>query len=310
MIIFIYGSDNYRATKKLHDIIEEFQKKHGAVLGVETFDLKNSNPLDDLKIFLESSPMFANKKLAIVKNVFTSPNIKNFEHIIKKQDLLNSKEDFLVIFEGDLAELKGDKKKLFTFLDKKPVLVQIFSAFKSFNQAKKWLGLEAKNLELNIDDSALEFLFNSFSQDSWRLIKEMEKLALYKYGSRVIKADVLALCNIDINPNVFKIFDSFFEQNKRKALLYFLEAIKSGIDAGLIFNMLVGQLRVALYITSGQQKELDAHPFVVRKIHSQLWRFKKEKIVKLYGELARVDLAVKRGKLDYELAMERILSNI
>jgi len=78
----------------------------------------------------------------------------------------------------------------------------------------------------------------------------------------------------------------------------------------MIFNVFISQLRTAIYLVLGQQKELKVHPFVVRKIRSYLWRWEKEKLLKFYEELANLDLGIKTGKIDYETALERIIVKI
>lgn len=310
MLIFIYGSDDYRARQKLKEIIEEYRKKHGSFLGFGKFDFKDKNAEFDLKSFFETSGMFSVKKLAVAENIFSS-SFKNFEKFIKELGTIDSQDNFLVIFEGELKDLKEEKKKLLTFLKKKPIVVQEFSAFKNFIQAKAWLGAECQRLGIkNIDIRALELLFNNFKDDSWRLVKELEKLSAYKFDDKITKDDVLALVNLENHPNVFAVLDAFFEQDKRRMIFNFHQAIKAEIDPALIFNMLINQIRALVYMFLGQQKEIELHPFVVRKIKSQLWRFKKEKVLALYDLLADLDLGIKTGKIDYEMAMERVIREI
>jgi len=309
MLIFLYGSDNYRASQKLKEIISQYQQKHGGFLSFEKFDLKEKGALEKMERFFESQGMFSDKKLAVLESLFQSSQLKDFEKFLKKSNLLLSEDSFLIIFEGELEDLKDEKKKLFNWLKKKPVLSQEFKNFKNFREAKIWLKKEIAKFDIEIEDEALEMLFNSFGADSWRLINELRKISLYQPDRKVTKADVLKISVLEAQPNIFKIFDAFFEQNKKKTLFCFKEALKSGLDAGLIFNLLIGQLRAAILLVLGQANEVEAHPFVVRKIKSQLWRFKKEKLLKFYEELAAIDLAVKTGKIDYESGLERLLIN-
>ncbi|MDP2855619.1 MAG: DNA polymerase III subunit delta [bacterium] len=307
MIIFLYGSDTYRTSQKLKEIIAEYQKKHGSILGCEKFDLKEKNAFEKMKNFFESAAMFSSKKLAVIENALSSSANEELEQLIKKSGLLNSQDNFLIIVEGDASGLKEKSKKLFAVLKKKPVVSQEFKNFPSYSQAKPWLKKEAEKNHLNIEDSALEALFNAFGSDTWRLINELQKISLYQPEKKITKTDVLEISVFETHPNIFKIFDAFFEQNKKKMIFYFEEAVKSDLDAGMIFNLFIGQLRVAVLLALGQSKEIEAHPFVVQKIKSQLWRFKKEKLSKLYDELANIDLAVKTGKIDYESALEKII---
>jgi DNA polymerase III delta subunit len=307
MIIFLYGSDAYRIGQKVKEIIVEYQKKHGGILGCDKFDFKEKNSFEKMKNFFENAGMFSSKKLAVAENVLTSNFNEELGEVIKKSGLLNSQDNFLIIVEGDIGGLKEKSKKLLTVLKKKPVVSQEFKSFSSYSQAKLWLRKEAEKNQLTIEDSALEVLFDAFGSDTWRLINELKKISLYQPKKKVTKTDILEISIFEAHPNIFKIFDAFFEQNKKKMILYFEEAVKSGLDAGMIFNLFLGQLRVAVLLVLGQAKEVEAHPFVVQKIKSQLWKFKKEKLAKLYDDLANIDLAVKTGKIDYESALEKII---
>lgn len=307
MIIFLYGSDIYRIGQKVKEIITEYQKKHGGILSYEKFDFKEKNSFEKMKNFFENAGMFSSKKLAVVENALSSASNEELGEAIKKLGLLNSQDNFLIIVEGDTGGLKEKSKKLLTVLKKKPVVSQEFKSFSSYSQAKLWLKKEAEKNQLNIEESALEALFDAFGSDTWRLINELKKISLYQPEKKMTKADVLEISIFEAHPNIFKIFDAFFEQNKKKMILYFEEAVKSGLDAGMIFNLFLGQLRVAVLLALGQAKEVEAHPFVVQKIKSQLWKFKREKLAKLYDDLANIDLAVKTGRIDYESALEKII---
>lgn len=309
MIIFLYGPDDYRVSQKLKEIILEYQKKHGGILGCEKFDFKEKNAFDKMKNFFESAAMFSSKKLAVAENALSSSVGEELGELIKKSGLLNSPDNFLIIVEGDTSGLKEKSKKLLAVLKKKPVVSQEFKNFSSYSQAKPWLKKEAEKNHLNIEDSALAALFEAFAGDTWRLINELKKISLYQPEKKATKADVLEISVFEAHPNIFKIFDAFFERNRKKMIFCFEEAVRSGSDAGMIFNLFIGQLRVALLLALDQAKEVEAHPFVVQKIKLQLWKFEKEKLAELYDELASVDLAVKTGKIDYEAALEKIILN-
>jgi DNA polymerase-3 subunit delta len=153
-------------------------------------------------------------------------------------------------------------------------------------------------------------LFDAFGTDTWRLSSELKKLNSYKPNEKINKADVLEMSVLEAHSNIFQIFDSFFEKDKKKALYNFEEAIHSGIEEGMLFNLLIDQIRTAVYLVLGREKELDCHPYKLQKIKAKLKNFKKEQLLELYDELAEIDLAVKTGKLDYITAFEKIILSI
>jgi len=312
MVIFLYGPDDYRVNQKLKEIVAEYQKKYGGSLGLTNFDLQERTGFEEMKRFFDISSIFASGKLAVAENVFQSPHLKNIEDFLKKSDILKNKENFLIIIEGDIQELKENKKKFANFLLKKPVCHQAFNFFKNYQEARSWLRQETKKRNIEIEEAALQFLFESFPRDNRRLIKELEKIALYKLNEKIKKEDVFAIASLETSPHFFQIFDSFFEQNKKKTIFYFEEAVKAGLDPALIFNFFVNQIRGAVYLLFDQSKEIELHPYVIRKIQNQLWRWRArgDKLMKIYRDLARVDFQVKTGKIDYASALEKIIVNL
>jgi DNA polymerase-3 subunit delta len=308
MIILIYGNDGYRVSQKTKEYINIFQQKHGAGLGFKKFDLKEKSSFEDLKRFFETSSMFASKKLAVVDNFFDNLNVEKLEEFLKKSDIVRSQESFLLISEAQVKNIKEKGKKLLDLVVKKAEQKQEYKAFKNFAEAKIWLKKEFK--DFNIDDSALSLLFDAFGTDTWRLSSELKKLNSYKPNEKITKTDVLEMSVLEAHSNIFEIFDSFFEKDKKRALYNFEEAIHSGIEEGMLFNLLIDQIRTAVYLVLGREKELDCHPYKLQKIKGKLKNFKKEQLLELYDELAEIDLAVKTGKLDYIVAFEKIILSI
>ena len=308
MIILIYGNDGYRINQKTKEYINVFQKKHGGLLGLKKFDLKDKDGFDELKKFFEISSMFASKKLAVADNFFTASSVEKLEEFLKKSDITKSQESFLLISETHASELKEKGKKLLDWVIKKAEQKQEYKTFKNFSEAKVWLKKEFK--DFNIEDSALSLLFESFGSDTWRLANELKKIGDYKQDEKITKNDVLEMSVLEAHPNIFQIFDSFFEQDKKKALYNFEEAVHSGVDEGMLFNVFIDQVRTAVYLVLGREKELDCHPYKIQKIKSKLRNFKREQLLGLFDDLAEIDLGVKTGKIDYITAFEKIILNL
>ena len=69
MIYFIYGEDSYRSKRKLAEIILSYKKIHKSGLNLIYIDAEKENFKDFYSNF-KITPMFAEKKLIILKNVF------------------------------------------------------------------------------------------------------------------------------------------------------------------------------------------------------------------------------------------------
>lgn len=311
MIIFLAGPDDYRAKEKLKELISAYQKKHASALGLLELDLEEEKSWEELKNFLNLSSIFVEAKLAIGKNLFQSPHLKKIEAFLKNSDLSKSKSNFLILLakEAKPQELKEEERPFWHWLWKNSRYREIFEFFPNYQKARAWLLKEVKKRGLLIEESALRFLYENFSSDHWRLINELEKIALFKNGERIKKEDLFQVISSEYQPHFYQIFDSFLAQNKRKALFYLQEALKAGLEPAMIFNSFVNQVRNLILLSSG--KKIEIAPYLLKKIRSQLWRWqnKKEKLLEIYQALAQRDLQIKKGQIDYELALERIFTN-
>ena len=75
MIIFLYGPDTYRSRQKLNEIIEHYKKVHKSGLNLKYFDLQKSS-YQDFKDEIQQASMFKEKKLLVLKNIFSNPDLR------------------------------------------------------------------------------------------------------------------------------------------------------------------------------------------------------------------------------------------
>lgn len=253
MIIFICAQDKFRALQRKKEIIENFQKEN-QLSTVFIFDLENEDYLKSFFNFLENQSLFGNKKLGVVYNLFlvSSKEIANkIKYFAKNPGI------FILIYEekSPPSELK--------FLTKPPVVYEIFETLKG----KKWTNFvieEIKKRKIKLTASALNFLIQAYLGDSFRLVTELDKIALFSKSF-----DLKDLNNLDIDTT--PDFWFLFNQLKNKDLKFRISALENllavGEPAGKLFNIL-----------------------------AYSWPEKTE-------NFAIYDRAVKSGKLDYEEAL-------
>lgn len=315
MIYFLYGTDKYRIDEKTEEIKDQYKKKYPELFGFDYFDLREKNIFDFFKDFFSSSSMFASQKLAIAEDIFQSPEFSQIASFLKKSSLNKDKEKNLILIQSDFdekkAKLNTTEKEFFIFL-KKEAVWQNFSSFKNFSEALPWLKKELKKYQINIDLAALKNLFENFEGDSYGLINELIKISLYNPQQKITMKEVESVSHFYLHPNFFAIFDDFFNGNKKQMIFDIENAIKSGVDDGQIFNYFIKQIRAAIYILNNQTKKIDLPPFAVNKIRQKLsyWSNPKEKMLKIYDQLSKIDWLIKKGVLDYQTALEILIVQI
>lgn len=333
MVIFIYGEDNYRSWKKVLELTGEYKKIHPRGLNFLNFDFK-TDEFGDFKRALEAVSIFKEKKLILLKNLFSSSSaINDFLGYLKstKTKIFDDKENIIVIYEagGFFQEVKGkkinalkeEKKELFNSLLKysKAQEFEILSGSKIICWAQK----EFLKRGVKIDPSALQKLIYWVGADLWRLENEIKKLALF--GKKEIgEKEVDLLVRPKMENDIFKMIDAISSRHKKIALKLVREYQNQGESDEYLLSMILWQVRniaqvkfsklnsrlQGFSLKNGIAKELKIHPYVAEKSLMLAKKFTVDEIKKVYHKLLEVDYKIKTGKIESTTALILFISEI
>ena len=166
MLIYLFGPDAYRRTKKLSEITDAFKKKHPSS-DVSRFSLLEKGSHDALSAFLGSQSLFDGAKFAILTDLEDAS--KETAELIKEHE--ETKHTTLLVV--------SDKKlgSPFTFLTKEPVLFQQFDSLEA-TDLETFIKKESSLRDMALAPEDAKTLALSFKGDSWGLINELEKISL------------------------------------------------------------------------------------------------------------------------------------
>jgi DNA polymerase-3 subunit delta len=329
MVFFFYGVDSYRIRQKVKSVIEGYQAKHKSGLNFGRFDFNEPEELDKLKNFLDSCSMFAEKKLAVVDNLFAAnkDEQEKFIEYLKNSDVLKTQEKFLVVAQ-ELAKNEERKSKqkyilktgaeLFKALDSKTVKTEEFDSLVGA-KLEAWIKKEAESLGAKIDARAVSKLALFVSADLWRMKNEIGRLASFA-GSKVISEEMVEeLVKAKIENDIFKTIDALASRNKQAAMALLHRHLSQGESEIYLMSMLVYQFRNLLLVKSeierGAQfqalsKTIKLHPFVLRKSFEQGKGFSLLALKKIYERLLELDIAVKTGRIEPRVALDLVVGEI
>lgn len=264
MIIFLHGPDEYRRLQKKKEIIAEFRKKH-AVVGVDVFNLAEKDELPRFRDFIGSQSLFDPKKMAVLEGAFEA-NEKELTAELKK----SIKNPNLTVLVSEKNKSSGD----FTFLSRKSVNIKT-QPFDWLSGAKweAFISDMAKERELTLQPAALKFLAEVYQDDTWGLATEIEKLSAMHSPESVegpkksVGMEDLKTLDLEISQDFFELLKSLKNNalENRMASLEKLFSLNEPLPK--IFNMIAYQIPEKL------------------------------------GMLAKYDVLVKSGKLEYEEAL-------
>ena len=315
MIIFLYGQDSYRARQKLNEIVGQYKKIHKSGLNLRYIDFseKNSNDFfSDFRDGMRQASMFQEKKLIIVLNSFSDTGFK--EMFLKQKKDFQDLKDVIVFYQDD----KIDKRDgLYKYL-KKSAQCQEFE-FLSGVRLRNWVKKEFEKYNTDIDQIALNKLVEYVGSDLWTLSNEINKLASFKNKEQVVVSDIELLVKSKIETDIFKTIDAIADKNKKQALQLIHKHIENGDSPLYLLSMINYQFRNLLIIKDLIQrgkpynviiKKSKLHPFVVKKSHYQCDKFDFLDLKKIYQKIFEVDLDVKTGKVDPNMALDLLIAEI
>ena len=206
--------------------------------------------------------MFAEKKLIILKNLFSTLSARvqdgsasgmrpasgwqeNFLENIKS---LEEIKDIIIIY----AESSPDQRtKFFKALQK-------YSKCQEFDYLqpailKKWVLVEFEKNKVKINLDALELLINFVGSDLWQMDNEVKKLSSYKVGGTIGKNDIELLVKPNTDNDIFKTIEALASRDKKQALSLLHKHFNDGEAPLKLLAMIAYQFKTLLII-----KELSA----------------------------------------------------
>lgn len=297
MIIFLYGPDTYRSRQKLGEIVEHYKEVHKSGLNLRFFDCQSSN-CQDFNDEFRQSPMFHEKKLIILKNVFQNQDFKNY-FLENGKKLADSKDNIIFYEEGEIAP----KEPLLKFLIKN-AKTQEFKMLAG-GGLRGWAQKELKKYGAKIQPEALQRLINCVGDDLWRFSGEIQKLAAFKKNKTIGIEDVDLLVGARLETDIFKTIEAIALRNKKQALSLLHEHLEKGDSPLYLLSMISFQFRNLLIIK--KTGRLDSHPYFVRKTAFLAKSFTFEELKKIYGQIFEADVKIKTGRIDPQTALDLLV---
>jgi len=263
MIILLYGPDEYRRLQKKNEIIAEFRKKRSG-LGIGFFDLGEKESFSGFQDFIKNRSMFETQKLAVLSNVFSAQGGSASGGEFSEKTL--SEELKWTTKQAEVTILVSEKNKTsenLNFLGRK--LASIKTQEFPYLTGAKWEAFVSEFAKENgaaLQPAALKFLAEVYQNDTWGLVTEIQKIAMLLRKNIELKD--LEKLGLEVSPNFFGLLGGLksYELDKRLAALEKLFLLNEPMPK--IFNMIAYQIPDKL------------------------------------PQLAKYDILVKSGKLDYE----------
>jgi len=319
MILFLYGPDTYRSRQKLNEIIEHYKKIHKSGLNLKFFEGEELN-FEDFKDEFQQTSMFKEKKLVVLTNFFSNLVFK--ERFLKEGKNFVNSADIILFYEKNLIP---EKDSLFHFLIKN-AKSQEFKLLAG-QKLKNWVKKEFLNFGIEISQEALEKLISFVGNDLWQMSNEIKKLVAYRTGHNQVttvtkvcpeikREDVELLVKPKIETDIFQTINAIAARNKKMALKLLKAHLEKGDSPFYLFSMINFQFRNLLIIKDLIERNLSPyslshlHPYVIKKSIPLLEKFSFSELKKIYQKIFQLDLDVKTGKIEPEMALDLLITEL
>ena len=184
-----------------------------------------------------------------------------------------------------------------------------------------WIRGRVEKLGSQIEPRAAALLAQNIGNNMRLLDEEIKKLLLYTGERKTITADDIQVMvpYVQSADVIFQMVDAVGQRNPRRAVIYLHRLLEVGEHPLGIFGMIVRQFRLMIQVRwlmdqhyTQQQiiSRLKLHPYVARKIHGQASQFTPSQLRDAYQVLAETDLAIKRGLMDEETALDALIAEL
>lgn len=305
MIYLLYGTLESLITDYINKIITKHK--------INDLNISKYNINDNLTDIIEDAntlSLFDDKKIIIINNNTLFVGKKSVDTTNLEKYIINSNPNTILIFV--VSEEKLDtRRKLYKTIKEKGEIFE-FNKLPNINTYVKDLfsGYTITNDSINL-------LIKRVGNDLNRLKQEIEKIKIYKINDKIITEVDIIDCTIEkIDINIFNFIDNIIRKNKSETIKTYKELLKIGEEPIKIIVLLANQFRLMyqskLLTSKGYSEDdiaslLHVKRYPVHLAIQKSYHYNKEVLIDNLEQLADLDIKIKSGEIDKNLALELFL---
>ncbi len=316
MLFFYYGEDSFRAKQKIDALKHKFRQtidKSGH--NIHYLDETNFS-LENFFNLVKAQGFLASKKLIIIRDILDLPDLKEFEEPISewlKTQKGSIDENYLIFWQTDVPKKSGS-------LYKQLAKAQYVQEFQPLEGAKlnTWVANLAKQWGCSIKAEALQLLIALVGNDGWQLNNEIHKLA--HQGQPTITVEMVKnLVTAKTSDVIFELIDACAQRNKPLAHRLISQQLNNGLEPLYLLSMIVRQFRLLTKAHELASKtnnsyaladSLKIHPYVAKKILSQVRNYNQQQLINIYQQLINTDSRLKYAAREKDAAFTLLIEKI
>lgn len=305
MIYLLYGTLDVLITDYIQKIISKYK--------IDDLNISKYNANDNLEDIIEDAntiSLFGDKKLIIINNDNLFVGKKSVNTTNLENHIINSNPNTILIFIVNEEKL-DTRRKLYKNIQTKGKIIE-FNKITNINTYIK------KIFDgYTITGDSINLLIKRVGSDLNHLKNEIEKIKVYKIDDKIISEKDIIDCTMEkVDINIFNFIDSIVKKNKSETIKIYKELLKIGEEPIKIIVLLGNQFRLMyqakLFTNKGYSEDdiaslLQVKRYPVHLAIQKSYRYSKEILIDNLEHLADLDIKIKSGEIDKNLALELFL---
>ncbi len=323
-----YGEDSYSISEAVSKLKASAGTADVRDVNITVFD-GPSLTMDRLAATCDTIPFLSEKRLVIVEGLISSFETSSSSRGQSRKT-------------GDSQKKPGQWERLPEYLKRVPEttdLVFVEGVLKATNplwkrikpvvqdkqfpplkgkQLREWVQARIVELDVRIEPGALGDLIATVGSDLRTMSSEIEKLALYRHGDTIRKADVAEMVSYVKEVEIFGVVDCIVEGRVGEAVKNTHLLLASDTVSHLM-NMLGRQVRLLLLL-----KDMRAHKvtrteigtrlklqgYALEKLLEQEPKFTTEGLIQIHSRLLEADLHIKTGVMSEGVVIDLLIADL
>lgn len=303
MIYLLYGIEEYLIKKELDKIKSQFD-----INDISFYDMDNIK-LNDIVDDANSMSLFSTSRLIIIDNsyIFTTLSKKRDDIKYLENYINNPNKNTTLVFIIN-SETLDNRKKIVSLIKEKGNVIEFNSNFDINSIVKEMFG------NYKIDSNDIRFLISRVGNNLNLLNQEINKIKTYKCEDlKINRNDIINLTHKTVDIDIFHLIENIILNNKDKALESYYEMIKVGEEPIKIIVMLSNQFRLMYQVKklslkrnniSDMMKILGQKKYTIEKALEKSRKYNEDIILKKLYQLADLDIKIKSGMINKNIALE------
>jgi len=307
----LYGTEKFLIDKEVKNIIS---KNNIEEINISKYDLE-LNSLNEILDDANTISLFSNNKLIIVENAYIFSRVQNkkIDNLEILENYLKNNNDTIIIFINNNEKIDSVKK--IVKLIKEKGVIKEFNPLKNINSTVKTMFDDYK-----ISDSSINLLIDRVGNNLELIYQEVEKLKIYKIEDKIITNTNIEDAVVEnINIDIFKFVDDIINKNKKSAIKTYKELLKLNEEPIKIIALLASKFRLMYqanklakkgYTEENISEILKVHKYPVHLAILSGYKYNSQILLKYLNDLADLDIGIKTGEKDKELALELFILSL